>query len=797
MARLEDITPLHAVRIPTEENEVSRRYLRLLESWIPAGLEYFAPWPDRPDCGHFLGGCHWYGSETIGPALTFTLAASSPEYDEEATGVSRNELRRIARDAVRYLCFTHDTGPAECVRPAIGLGRQENWGTKWGQRGEGFFRESQCGPNVATIGLLCLLLAQEDPQLIDDKTWLMVATMSEDYGERFGEMPPRSGVYYDTQMEENYWTAHGLNGISLFLANHEKSAAWQAMARRWMFSACATPQDTKDSGPIAPGSETTVRALTGKTITTLPDYWAENHGMVHPNYTASGVRTLLTDGAYYQLYGYSRDGSGRGAARSSAGRKDMPPEMFWNRRRIYRNLKALTDTGGYVQAVQGMDWHYLPAAGDEAAHACAALFFDDPDAAAFQRLALRRAELRQQGNRGRLYDPDLSDRAHDVQDPMIMREAYISRAAEVYLLYRLMGPGPEPTPSEKLNRRLQGVRHFHHAGFVHHRHSRGQTSLSWRNSIMALPLTREGIFTIAPASDSFLGHPVIAGQPDSHHVQNIKVREYDDGFAATLVIDRCQDTLRQEVLFASLPDGPILAYERFTALADVTVESLDQGFLRITNETFPLFAPNCRGERVLYFPGGSKTYRGWLGESEAEDVIDTYCAAWLNVDDRVGIRIIGGDPTVYHNRHHFRPYRAIADDLTLSRLAQPKHAQRGEVVAHLAALLIPEVSHEHTSSTHLSVHTDGQAICLATDGYFAAANFASETRVYSFDLGPVGESIPAVPGATVQSRAGRLHLSVLLDACAAASFPVTERLPHVAGLRVSTMPDGAIFTSRM
>ena len=787
MARLEEIAPLPAVHLPATENEVSRRYLRLIESWIPVGLEYFAAWPERPDCGHFFGGCHWYGSETVGPALTFALAASSPEYDETATGLSRAELRRIARDAVRYLCFTHDTGPAECIRPAVGLGRKENWGTKWGQRGEGFFRESQCGPNVGTVGVICLLLAQQDPSLIDDETWLMVAAIHEDYGERFGEMPPRSGVYYDTQMEENYWTAHGLNAVSLFLARHEKSAAWQAMARRWMFSACATPQDTKDFGLIgsidpSAGTVTTVRALTGKTITTLPDYWAENHGMVHPNYTASGVRTLLTDGAYYLLYGRSRE--------------DLPAEMFWNRERIYENLKALTDTGGYVQAVQGMDWHYLPAAGDEAAHACAALWFGDADAAAFQRLALRRAELRQQGNRGRLYDPDLTARAHDVQDPMIMREAYIARAADLYLFYRLLGPGPTPTPEYELNQRLQGVRHFPHAGFVHHRHGRGQTSLSWRNSIMALPLTREGIFTIAPASDSFLGRPSVQDYPDSHHIVSVKVREYDTGFAACLVIDRCQDTLRQEVLFASLADGRVLAYERFTALADVTVEALDQGFLRITNETFPLFAPNCRGERVLHFPGGEKVYRGWLGEHEDEDVVDTYDKpAWLNVDDRVGLVFTGAGHTVYHNRHAFRPYRAIADDLTLSRLSGPMPVRRGAKAGELAALVCPEQSHAETAGVFLSVSTDGEAVCLAAEGAFAVARFAPGSATCTFDLGPVGETLPACPGATVESAGGRLRLTVRLGGYEAVSLLVTEHVAHVPGQRVSTMPDGTIFTA--
>ncbi len=57
--------------------------------------------------------------------------------------------REMAIKGVRYLCYTHDSGPEDCVRPSEGLGRPENCGTKWGERGKGFFRESQCGSTVA------------------------------------------------------------------------------------------------------------------------------------------------------------------------------------------------------------------------------------------------------------------------------------------------------------------------------------------------------------------------------------------------------------------------------------------------------------------------------------------------------------------------------------------------------------------------------------------------------------------------------------------------------------------------
>jgi hypothetical protein len=70
--------------------------------------------------------------ETAWPAEVFACAAISPEYDAAATGVSREDLIRMAVSAVRFLCFTHDTGPADCVRPSPPKAHPRNNGTKWG-----------------------------------------------------------------------------------------------------------------------------------------------------------------------------------------------------------------------------------------------------------------------------------------------------------------------------------------------------------------------------------------------------------------------------------------------------------------------------------------------------------------------------------------------------------------------------------------------------------------------------------------------------------------------------------------
>jgi hypothetical protein len=760
------------VLVPAE-NDLSRRYLRMIERWIPHGVEYFATWPERPNCGHFFGGVHWYGQETADPALTLALVSTSSEYDPRIAGVSKDDLRRMAIQAVRYLCFTHDTGPADCVRPAIGLGRPENCGTKWGERGRGFFRESQCGHTTANLALICLLLGEE----VDEETWMMVARIQEDYLERFGDMPPKSGVYWDTQMEENAWTSHGLAGALLFLERHPRAAEWEAMARRWMFSTCATPQDAKDWGSVG---ELTARVLSAKTFTTLPDYWAENHGMVHPTYTASGIRTLMTVGSLLRLWG-----------------RELPPELYWNRRRIYENFKPLTDGGGYPQAVQGMDWHYLPAVGNEVPHAIGSVFFQDPVAAALQRRALHFAELRQLGNGGRMYSADIALKAHDQQDPMVMREITSAQLGVLYLLHRLFGPGAEPVPEPELELRLQGVRHFPHAGFVHHRHPNGQTSFSWRNSIMVLPLPRDGIYVVAPASDSFLGTPKVADRPDSHRQQSVRVAEYGSGFAAALVMNRCQESLRQEVLFASLPDGRALSFERFVALEEVVLEGIDQGFLRITNEHFPRLGAAGRGVRTLYTPYRAKDYRGWIGESEADDIVDQYDdLPWLNVDDRLGIRFTSTGSTVYHNRHFFRPYRAVADDLTLSMVKGPKRLVAGDSAASLAALLCPEQAHTETASTRLEVAESVAAVCLVTDGYAAAANFSQSRRQCTFALSQP-KTVPIFRGGTVENRDGQVQLTTCLEAGEPILLEAVQEMEVDGDVRIDATPADSIYVTNI
>ena len=216
------------VVLPTAENDMSRRYLQVLMRWVPVALQAFNIWPERPHCGHFFGGVYWYGLETAGPSATLALVASSPEFDPALVGCSALELRQVALQGLRYLCLTHDTGPAECVRPLHSWGRPEPAGTKWGERGQGFFPESQCGVTLAYLALTAALLRD----MLGDEERAMLAAIATDYLARFGAMAPRSGVYYDTQCEENGWTALGLVASLLLLAPTPPRALCLAAARQ-------------------------------------------------------------------------------------------------------------------------------------------------------------------------------------------------------------------------------------------------------------------------------------------------------------------------------------------------------------------------------------------------------------------------------------------------------------------------------------------------------------------------------------------------------------------------------------
>lgn len=717
------------------ETEYSRRYQSLLELWIPFAVSTFSEWPERPDCGHFFGGVHWYGQETGMTMATLAIAATSTEYNAERTGHSADQLCAMAHKALRYLCFTHDTGPADCVRPSKGWGRPEPAGTKWGERGAGFFRESQCGNTIHNLAIVARLLGDR----LGEEEWTMLRAIAEDYMARFGEMPPQSGVYDNTQTEENAWTALGLVASMLLLPDHPRTDEWMANAQRWMFCTVTYPQDIADFGEFADGQ--TVRDLCGRIYTTLPDGTAENHGFVHASYMASAL--ALSGNALNLLALYE---------------KPAPPHIYWRRQAQYDLLKSWADQTGAFHCVQGMDWPYFAYPQQSFIHAAAHVYLRDADAALLESYVLDVLTDVYTAHEGRSLPAETMEHCHGQQDPSVMRERLTSSLAYAALAHRMAGAPETATDAAVFEQRMTGVHVYPHGSALIHRHDRGITSLAWRNRTMVLPTPLSGSKIIGPADGSMLATLIVREHPRSTDDVMLTVREGTDRAAVLLVQDLEQRSVRRFVFFATLPDGRCLTMERLVANKAITVEAVEQGYLSVINDGYFGEHANKRGRRTVYWPGGEQTFIGYPTGSGEDGVVpgsrfnaghlpqdlarihpdDTLMPLheagaespqWVNVDDRFGIVYRGTGRAYYLNRRHFPIWHAIEDDLVLSAASEPQSFAAGERIAELVALWHPEQAHADTAAVSFNIHKTGSNTFAATvDGFLCAANFSAAAK---------------------------------------------------------------------
>ena len=323
----------------------------------------------------------------------------------------------------------------------------------------------------------------------------MLTAIATDYLGRFGAMAPRSGVYYDTQSEENGWTALGLVA-SLLLTPTPPAATLRVQLKRWMFCSATMPQDSANEAAFADG--TSVREWCQQTYTLLPDNTAENHGFVHPGYMAAAL--TLSGAALNLLHLY---------------RQPIPPHLFWHRQDCYNVLKRWCDSAGAPHCPQGMDWPYFDYMAYGFLHATANLYLQDADAAVLERCVLDTLERTCAAHDGRTVPVEVAQYCQTFQDPALMRESRAVLLAQAYLAHRLLGVGMAPADQAAMAHRLAGVCVYPHGGFLLHRHAHGQTSLSWRNRTMILPATSEGMQLLGPQAGTLLAEVQVVGRAAS------------------------------------------------------------------------------------------------------------------------------------------------------------------------------------------------------------------------------------------------------------------------------------------
>ena len=163
------------------------------------------------------------------------------------------------------------------------------------------------------------------------------------------------------------------------------------------------------------------------------------------------------------------------------------------------------------------------------------------------------------------------------------------------------------------------------------------------------------------------------------------------------------------------------------------------------------------------------------------------------MDDRLGIRFRGNGEAVYHNRHFFDPYRAIADDLTLSRFEGERPLRAGEEAGRLSALLLPEqVAADTPDAVFEILSGPDDGIGLLTEGFLAAANFAPTHQICAFGMGKT-ESVPVFPGAVLETQGDHVSYRVPIGGASARLLRATYALNLKGDARIDALPDGALY----
>jgi len=711
-----NIRPLHWEK--AVENEMSRRIYRILLKWIPFGNQQYEDWDGRQNCGYFFGGSFWYSSDTAFMAAIWAVLSKVGEYDESVSGIPRIILQERAIRALRYIGFTHDTGAVDCVRVKGVLPYTS--GKKWGGQGDSFFMSSQNGKTIANIGYTVWLLWDD----LDDETKLLMQNVIASYADRWCDDEPRNGVYYDTQCEENGWTAAGIAaGLALF-PEHPHHEDWKAGFEKWTINTITTYKDrlADPSGLIdaAPGNRV-------KTVTFHPDYTTENHAFVHPSYLCAGINLRI----YHAIL-------------SLMGNQEVLPCSLHNNEMLYENtVKRWAQFDGLAVPVQGQDWWYNRQHERQETHAMLNVLHHNADAARFERAAFDSIERLQQSNtKGCLLEENGEECVINREHAQFAKDLEHISAVDLtktYLLHLFGGVGAPPSDPGEMAARLAGVYNYPFGNTIVHRTASTFTSFSWRNNVMALTLPQKGVWSITPLYSSYTGtlrlknlqsDRKLSNETIIRDVEKQNVVPFEDGFSAVVTIARGDRQLLQDVAFIALPNGSSVYIEQFHALKQCCMEEAATGIVGIRNENYTAMPDLAPGRRAVYFNGAPEVFEGFYGRQP--NGIKTYPPQnHINVDHQIGYLLYGSAGVRYVNKHEYPKWKGVEDILIMNDLGNAEWIE-GQSHAPFMLVSMPNQSAAETAEaweTSVLMDCDGERVyLLETGGYLIYANFSDRQQ---------------------------------------------------------------------
>ncbi len=689
------------LRICGGENAFTKRYYAMVLKWLRYPLQNYHTWPNRPNCGYFFSGCGWYGDDQNSMAAVAAVLSKMGSYDETAAGISRKKLRKIAVQTLRYACFTHDTGPEDCVRADGKNKLQAN--TKWGgnyvtseDSRSKFFQGTQVGTGLAMFGIAAWFLWED----LDEETKRMCYRVITDYAERWADYEPREGVYYNTQCEENAWTASGIAVAAHMFPTDPRAEKWKNGCISWMLDSASIPTDQYDTSRLNDGTRLCDRL---DHITFHPDFTTENHGIVHPDYMLAALTyrvrinlfTLLSDGQEY-------------------------PGLRCHWKEIYdQTLKIWAASDGGAVPVQSQDWWYYKTSYSLTAHTATNLLFHDREAAYLEEITASCAESVQNGNESGCFienDPTKCIvNARSFQDIGDMEISIATHLLTVYLYHYILGMGELPASRPEFEASVAGVHSYPFGGSILKRTEESFSCFSWRNSALAFVLPRDLIWTITTPpcsvfgtmefrSPSFSGAP-LANEMRIHQVTDEYIERGEDSFSASARIQRGFGAIRQDVAFCALPTGDAVYFEQVKAEQDCELSSFRSGLIGIRNEHYPLLPEHAKGYRDLYVNDSAPVrMKGYYG-GEQDDIYEFDAADYIAVDDKMAYLTRGSSGVTYVGHHVYPKWKGVEDFLILNNHKGKLSLSAGEELPPFLIVFLPNQSIEEAKKKNALLQT--------------------------------------------------------------------------------------------
>ncbi|NLD87617.1 MAG: hypothetical protein GX633_05095 [Clostridiales bacterium] len=700
--------PIKSDGYRTPETE---RIYKMLMRFIKFPAARFHLWDVRPNCGYFFTGCHWYGTDQNEMALITAFLAKYGDYDEELAEVFREKVHDMAIRTLRYSCFTHDTGPEDCIR-VMGRTKQQA-GTKWGGNyvswpglRSKFFQSSQVGVSISYFGLAAWILWED----LDEETRQMAYNVITDYARRWAQEESRDGVHFDTQAEENGWTGLGIFTAAAIFPDDPEAKTWREGAIRWILDAATTPLDMYSRRKLSDG--TPLRSIIDH-ITIHPDYTTENHRVVHPDY----LNAPLVFRARMNLF----------SALSGAG---SFPGIEHNWENIYGNVfKPCASFEGGAIPIQSQDWWYYKIHEVVVTHTASRLLFNDPYGALLEKKCLDTLEATQLGHSEGTFMAENTDECIISSSYQILSDFEPHVAVYltiVYLYHMCLGEGVKPSAPEEFESALGGVRNYPFGGSVIKRGERSFSAFTHRNCPIAFTLPEDKMWTITVPPCSAFGcmkfkddcseDYALSNQEYIRYSENTRIYHDKNNFAASATIDRGLGRIKQDVSFITLPDESTVYFRRVRAIENCSLEYFTSGLVGIRNEYYVNLPQHAAGYRMLTVGDNPPEKKeGYVG---GDDVISDYEAApYVALDDKISYLLHGSNGVRYVSHHNYPKWKGIEDFLVLDNYGEV-NLKKGEQLPLFLQISLPNKDIEYAKAAYKDFYVSKEGsidACILSD----------------------------------------------------------------------------------